>query len=172
MSDRSIATHEYYNVIKLFKCIKEKINIQKEINLFFNDTRSIDRELKREKKKREGEGKKKKKKEKQYSNNNEAIRSRVKPNRLSISLNCAQPKFIIFRQSIGFSYKWIGSIHVLWNNQVTTLYLYSMVLPPIYRMYKLFFHSIFKWTIKPTVRIDLFKFVSFRIATIKIITLI
>lgn len=110
-----------------------------------------------------------KKKEKQYSNNNEAIRSRVKPNRLSISLNCAQPKFIIFRQSIGFSYKWIGSIHVLWNNQVTTLYLYSMVFPPIYRMYKLFFHSIFKWTIKPTVRIDLFKFVSFRIATIKII---
>lgn len=45
----------YHNVvIKLFKCryiIKEKINIQKEINLFFDDARSIGRELKREKKK-------------------------------------------------------------------------------------------------------------------------
>lgn len=44
----------YHNVvIKLFKCrniIKEKINIQKEIN-FFDDARSISRKLKREKKK-------------------------------------------------------------------------------------------------------------------------
>lgn len=128
--------------------------IKKEINLFFND-RSTER-------KRESFSKEKGRGKKKYSNNNEAIRSRVKPNRLSISLNCAQLKFIIFGQSIGFSYKWIGSIHVPWNNQVTTLYLYPMVLPPIYRYSECINYFFTLFLNEPTVRIDLFKFVSFR----------